>query len=494
VRSDNTAAEVAQETMLVAWRQLDTLRDPAAFGGWVLRTARNKALNRLEREQRSTPTDDTSAPFATLASDDDVAAAVTQAEAEAMVWAAAATLGERDASVLDLHLRHGLSAAEIGDELGVNANLAHQLLFRMKKRLAAGIRAYVVFRRGDPSCAELASALDAAGVRSFGRDAVRVIDRHVADCGACTAAQAAVLAPEALFAAAPVLVMAPSLRAAMATALRGEGVPLGPGADAAHAPAEVPDRLEEVGDDDVERADGADDLGGLLDGLEDEADGDPTSSKRRGLLLALAAVVLVASGVGVAARQSGTDDREVVLAQGSEPGAARASTTAPSSAREGDGTTPTIVRSGTTSTTRPADAPPPTVTPGLTPPTSQPDQAPPAPSAPGFAPPTSPPATAPPTTAPPATTTTAPPAPTVGSFTATSLPNSGQCPAGQFPTNLAWTTAHATSARITANLTDPLEGLPPNGSAVACRTSIGPPPGGWTLTATGPGGSTTASA
>ncbi len=114
VHNDDTAAEVAQETFLVAWRQLDTLRDASAFGGWVLRTSRNKALNRLERERRSMAVDQDEHPALTdLEAVGDVAGDVTANEQQQLVWAAAAALGERDASVLDLHLRHGLDAAEI---------------------------------------------------------------------------------------------------------------------------------------------------------------------------------------------------------------------------------------------------------------------------------------------------------------------------------------------------------------------------------------------
>ena len=57
LHEDAAAADVAQETFVAAWRRLDSLRDPAAFGGWVLRMARNNALTRLERDRRATPTD-----------------------------------------------------------------------------------------------------------------------------------------------------------------------------------------------------------------------------------------------------------------------------------------------------------------------------------------------------------------------------------------------------------------------------------------------------
>src|SRR5262249_22669974 len=54
VRDHSVAAEVAQDAFLRAWQQLDTIRDPAVFGGWLLRIARNTGLNRRRTELRTT--------------------------------------------------------------------------------------------------------------------------------------------------------------------------------------------------------------------------------------------------------------------------------------------------------------------------------------------------------------------------------------------------------------------------------------------------------
>ena len=106
-------------------------------------------------------------------------------------------------------------------------------------------------------------------------------------------------------------------------------------------------------------------------------------------------------------------------------------------------------------------------------------------------------APAPPATAPPATPTTAPrPAvPTVQSFTATPASSAGGvCPPLQWATTFTWSTTHATTVTITGLLEATQSGLPGDGSRVVCRLLPTGPVGGWTLTATGPGGSATASA
>src|SRR5262245_29855744 len=170
VRNRETAAEVAQDSFVAAWEQLGSLRRPESFGGWLLRIARNRALNRLERDRRSLPAGDDTvlAVLDRRVEHGDIAADVADQERDQLIWAAAAALGERDASLLDLHLRHDLGAADIADELGVVPNTAHQQLFRLRGRLASAIRAWVLWRDGQQRCPALASVLTDADISHFG--------------------------------------------------------------------------------------------------------------------------------------------------------------------------------------------------------------------------------------------------------------------------------------------------------------------------------------
>lgn len=244
VRNPDTAAEVAQDTFLAAWRHLGALRDPAAFGGWVLRTARNRALNRIGKDHRSSLLDAHDAIDARGAQDPepDAAAVVVTAEQVQLVWAAAAVLGARDTSLLDLHLRHGLDAQEIGEALGVTTNNAHQLLFRLKAKLRLSIRSWVLWHGGRPRCVPLADLLTERGMRTFDAATSKLIAQHADGCRRCEEHRGAVLEPEAMFAAVPVLPAPLLLRQQVAHALAAEGVPMtltatpvGPGATAAAA-------------------------------------------------------------------------------------------------------------------------------------------------------------------------------------------------------------------------------------------------------------------
>jgi RNA polymerase sigma factor (sigma-70 family) len=197
------AADVAQDALVTAWRRLDGLDRPASFGGWVLRIARNRALDRLERERRTVAIGD-EAPFER--GDTSVAtpeAALMRTEAGDLVWAAAAALGERDASLLDLHLRHGLEPAEVAAELGIAPNAAHQALFRLRRRLGDAVRAWLLWRGGEPNCVVLRAELAAAGTTSFGQPVVRHVLDHAAVCRDCAAERDRCTAPAAMFSAVP---------------------------------------------------------------------------------------------------------------------------------------------------------------------------------------------------------------------------------------------------------------------------------------------------
>lgn len=228
LRDRDRAAEVTQDVMLTAWQKLDTLSSPGSFGGWVLRMSRNKSLDRLSHEQRMVPTDEEwmlEAPDVVLPLGDPEHEAQRR-EAHDLVWEAAAALGERDASILDLHLRHGLEAQELADELGIAPNAANQALHRMRVRLGTAIRARLLWRNGSPRCDELARVLASSRIDGFGPDLVRVIDRHAKSCDECARHQRQLTSPVSLFAAVPLVAVEPAMRAASAQVLAAHGVPV----------------------------------------------------------------------------------------------------------------------------------------------------------------------------------------------------------------------------------------------------------------------------
>ncbi|HEX6420186.1 MAG TPA: sigma-70 family RNA polymerase sigma factor [Acidimicrobiales bacterium] len=482
VRDRDTAAEVAQDVFLAAWQGLDRLEQPGSFGGWVRRIARNRALNRLERERRSRPdVERVAAVLDRSPGDVDMTATLSEREQHELVWAAAGALGERDASLLDLHLRHGLGAAAIAEELGVTANNAHQLLHRLRGKLAGAIRAWVLWRAGEGRCAGLDRALAAGGLTTFGPEAVRVIGRHAEGCGGCGERQRLRLAPEALFSAMPIMIAPPLVRAEAAAALAEAGVPM---AGSAAAPAATPGPGRGPGEGvgagegpDVGSGDPGEGAGGPAG-----TGGEPATSRRRraALVAGVAGVLLALAGVaGMALGGDGGDGDAVDAAgaAGSSPAAEAAGRAGDGEARSGPGGV--AARPGTPKAppVPPSDAPASTAGGG----TQTTGTSPPAPDGePGGDP--GPPAdgdTTPPTDAEP---------PVIGGFRA-SLGESCGSSAAERLVHLAWQSTGADAATVEGP--GGTTAHPASGTTSRCVTD---PAASFTLTVTGPGGEATATA
>jgi RNA polymerase sigma factor (sigma-70 family) len=235
---EQAAGDVVQDAFLAAWRALGDLQDPAAFGGWLLRITRNRAFNQGRATTRATPVDtETMAMIERTQAEDRVdeldepARLAGDAELAALVWESVDALGARDAEVLDLSLRHGLTPAEVAEVVGTNRNAANQMVHRARNRLGDAIRARVLWRGGEPQCGDLADALREAGVTRFDADAVRVTTAHAEACERCQERRRLRLDPAALFAAVPMIAAPTLLKTKVAHALAAEGVPMGHAAD-----------------------------------------------------------------------------------------------------------------------------------------------------------------------------------------------------------------------------------------------------------------------
>jgi hypothetical protein len=408
-----------------------------------------------------------------------------------LVWAAARALGERDASLLDLHLRHGLGAPAIADELGVTANNAHQLLHRLKGKLAGAIRAWVLWRAGEGRCAGLDRAIAGAGLVSFGAEAVRVIDRHARACDGCAERQQLRLAPEALFAAMPVIAAPPLVKAEAAAALGQAGVPMAgsaaaaapapgggsgaPGSGAADGPepggtAEVQVGAGAGGPAEVQAGAGA---GGTTEVQAGAAAGGTTA--RRVALVAVAVVVLlvVAGVAGLAA--SGGGDGDTAGAAGPTAGEESPASSAPGEPGAGS-----VKPSPGSGSAKPAPAPP-----GDTTATTAVPGGPGTTAGSGTTAPTGDPTPPPPPEEPPPSTPIPDP-PTIGGFRAAAGEQCGATPSERL-VQLAWQSEGGESATISGP-----GGTSTHGASGTTTRCVPVPTGTFTLTVTGPGGTATA--
>lgn len=489
VRQPDVAADVAQDAFITAWQQLDRLDDVNAFGGWLLRITRNRALDTLRRERRSAATDDDTVialhdrglPSPVAASGSPSPATMAELhEQEQLLWAASAALGERDASLLDLHLRHGLTPAELADDLGVTPNNAHQLLHRLRRRLGEAIGAFLLWNRGAPQCPSLADHLGP----TFDADAARIVKRHLRSCALCSAENERQTDPTKLFAAVPLALAPLAARARAAFALEQAGVPM-PAHVTAPPPHPSPDADPSHGDtvNDVPTrgppTDGPPTGHAPANGV---GPGAQLASRRgrgplgRRIVSAAAVVLLVILGCGLLL---------IVDTAPAPEGATSAVAPPPAVDPDPTGAPPSTTTTTTTSTPRTTSAPTTTVPaptttvppPPVVPPPPPADAPASEPDPPPLQPPPSPPPAGPPVTRPPAppsvSTTTVPPPPppppappTIQRFSLGV--GSHVCPSTVLPATARWTTDQADTAELRWN--GQTVAVPVDGARAICVT------------------------
>jgi RNA polymerase sigma factor (sigma-70 family) len=131
--------DVAQDTFLAAWRQLDRVRDAMRIGPWLCGIARNlgrKARRRTRREQLGDAPDHAAA--APSAFDQ-----LVGRDAERVVRDALARVPESYREVLVLYYRDDHTVREVAAALGVSEDAVMQRLSRGRRYLADSVTALV---------------------------------------------------------------------------------------------------------------------------------------------------------------------------------------------------------------------------------------------------------------------------------------------------------------------------------------------------------------
>jgi RNA polymerase sigma-70 factor, ECF subfamily len=121
----DSAPDLAQEVFLQAWTKISTLRDPAAFSGWIGTIARQRAINHYQRHPREVEMTDI------YAHRDTPELRLQAGEAIAAIQ----TLPEAYRETLLLRLVEGYSGAEIAELCGITADSVRVNLHRGFKLL-----------------------------------------------------------------------------------------------------------------------------------------------------------------------------------------------------------------------------------------------------------------------------------------------------------------------------------------------------------------------
>ena len=201
LRDRDEAADATQDAFLVAAERLGQLRDPDRLRPWLYAIARSQALRRIRARSRVAPEDEmTDLPDPARAPGPEPSA--ERADLRQLVWEAAGGLSPRDRALLDLHLRHGLEGAELGQAMNIEPGHAYVLLSRLRDQVERSLGAFRVARLGRDDCPDLSSILSDWDGR-FSPLIRKRVARHVDTCEVCGPARRRLASPVALLSAVP---------------------------------------------------------------------------------------------------------------------------------------------------------------------------------------------------------------------------------------------------------------------------------------------------
>lgn len=131
------AGDVVQETFLAAWRSLDRLREPAAFGGWLGRIATNLCSNERRRQggrQAGTQSLDAMAVEPTAATPHPAESLDGDKQRSALRKAVAA-LPRKYRDVVELHYTRECSCEKTAGFLGLSSMAVRARLHRARRMI-----------------------------------------------------------------------------------------------------------------------------------------------------------------------------------------------------------------------------------------------------------------------------------------------------------------------------------------------------------------------
>ncbi|MBE3007999.1 hypothetical protein IL992_02165 [Microbispora sp. NEAU-D428] len=214
VRDLDAAARAVHDALVAASCCADRLKEPARLRAWLYALTRFHSAARREAGPVTGPVIESEE-----SADPPLAALVREALGE---------LGDHEREVLELAVRHGLTAAEIGSVLGLASRQVSARLTRARDHLENAAAALVLARVGRAHCPELSALVD-HGVGAAWQDgplgpSVRKrLSRHIAACEICREGRARHVSAERLLDMIPVAFPPLSLRSRVVeSALRAD--------------------------------------------------------------------------------------------------------------------------------------------------------------------------------------------------------------------------------------------------------------------------------
>jgi len=208
LRDSEVAADVTQDTFVLAAERLEQLREPSKLRAWLYAIARNEATRHGRARSRTAPTDEVAEVASDRAGPEELSA---RDDLATLVWDAAAGLSERDRILLELTVRQGLDGQELADAIGTTPANAYSMASRLRDQVERSLGALLVARHARQDCDEL-QVLLAGWDGSFSPLVRKRVARHVERCEICGERRRSLASPLALLATIPVVPAPAELR------------------------------------------------------------------------------------------------------------------------------------------------------------------------------------------------------------------------------------------------------------------------------------------
>ena len=203
LRHREEAADSVADAFVIMAERLEQLREPELLRPWLYSVVRHECLRRIRaRDRQAFEAEDRLTAMAEQ--EPGPSERAEQASLRALLEDAATGLNERDRTVLDLHLRHGLDGAELGAAIGESPERTYTLMNRLREQVGRSLGALLVARQGRRDCPGLEDVLqDWDGL--FNPLIRKRVARHVDGCLVCERRRALLVAPGALLSVAPLV-------------------------------------------------------------------------------------------------------------------------------------------------------------------------------------------------------------------------------------------------------------------------------------------------
>jgi len=180
------ALDVAQETF-IKFLERRPRQPPRHFRAYLYTMARHQIHDVLRRSRRELPLPEERPEGPAARREEGPEEQILQQERAALLQELWRALPEEEATLLDLHLRHGLSPAELARVFNRSPGAIHTRLSRARDHLEESFAAWLLLRVGRSACPALAAMLGGpeGAPPPLTPDLRRQLRRHLEGCARC---------------------------------------------------------------------------------------------------------------------------------------------------------------------------------------------------------------------------------------------------------------------------------------------------------------------